>query len=292
MAQLWPQTACNHCGESRAELVAHTGGYHLVKCTQCSLSFIADPPEPEALAAIYQGQANYHSGLQDPASAAFVKMAGLASTHLQFTRKWASSGVLVDVGCSTGMFLDQARRAGFNASGVEFSAASAQFARDHFGLTVLDGDIHAVGADQGPFDIVTMFDVIEHVRDPARDIAAAWQMLKPGGLFIVSTPNIDGLFPQASLPFANMLDYWPHPEPPYHLYQFSVATLSAMLEKGGFECLGTQHAAIELAYTFGTIPMLMRSPKQLAYALAFAPFAVLGPHIGRGDWFYLAARKC
>lgn len=291
MAQPWQKTTCNHCASSDARLLAFVDGYHLVRCGQCSLAYIADPPTPDALAALYQGQGDYHSALLDPQSGTFAHIGKIAQRHLAFTRAWCPAGELIDIGCSTGMFLDAARRAGFSVSGTELSQASARFARDHFGLSVVEGDIHTVSAQQQRYDVVTMFDVIEHVTDPARDMAAAWQMLKPGGMFILSTPNIDGLFPRLSLPFARALGHWPHAEPPWHLYQFSVATLSAMLDKAGFECLGTRHVAIDLDYSFGGLKDLMRSPKRLGYALVFAPLVVIGPHIGQGDWFYLAARK-
>lgn len=291
MTQAWPVAACNHCGSSDARLLARIEDYFLVECSHCALAYIANPPSPDALAAIYQADANYHTALHDPGSAAYARMAQIAREHLAFTRRYASTGRLIDIGCSTGLFLAEAQRAGFDVSGVEFSAASAQFARDTFNVQVVDGDIHAVDAEPESFDQLTMFDVIEHVRDPAGDIAAAYRLLKPGGMFILSTPNIDGLFPRASQPLAGLLGHWPHPEPPWHLYQFSLRTLSAMLEKQGFACLGNQQTCIDLSYTFGTWRDLARSPKRLAYALAFAPVALAGPKLGRGDWFYLAARK-
>lgn len=291
MAQPRPRAACNHCGSRETRLVARIDGYTLERCAACDLAFITDPPSDADLAAMYQASNNYHSTLHDPASDDSARMAEVARAHLRFVERYAKGGMLLDIGCSTGLFLNEARRRGFDGAGVEFSASSAQFARDHFGLSVTDGDIHAVDDAEGALDIVTMFDVIEHVRDPARDIAAAHRLLRPGGLFILSTPNIDGLFPRASEPLARPLGYWPHIEPPWHLYQFSVRTLSAMLEARGFECLGTQHVAIDLGYTFGVPRDLARSPKRLAYALAFAPLAWAGPKIGMGDWFYLAARK-
>ncbi|WP_017670561.1 class I SAM-dependent methyltransferase [Blastomonas sp. AAP53] len=291
MTQLMPHAACNHCGSRDARLAARVDGYTLVRCVACDLAFVADPPSPERLSALYQASNEYHRTLHDPASGDYARMAKVACEHLAFVRRWASGGRLVDVGCSTGLFLNEALRVGFDVSGVEFSATSAQFARDQFGIRVIDGDIHALDPAPESLDILTMFDVIEHVRDPASDIAAAYRMLKPGGLFIVSTPNIDGLFPRASEPLAGLLGHWPHPEPPWHLYQFSVRTLSNMLKKQGFAPLGTQHTAIDLAYSFGTLRDLRRSPKRLAYALAFAPLAWAGPKIGMGDWFYLAARK-
>lgn len=292
MTQPRPDAACNHCGSTGTRPVARVDGYSLVRCAACDLAFIADPPEPAALAAMYQAGNNYHSALHDPASDDFARMTDVARTHLRFVRNYAQHGTLVDIGCSTGLFLNEARRQGFDVAGVEFSGSSASFARDHFHLSVTDGDIHALDYAEGTIDVLTMFDVIEHVRDPARDILAAYRLLKPGGLFILSTPNIDGLFPKASEPLARPLGYWPHPEPPWHLYQFSVRTLSAMLEARGFACLGTHHIAIDLGYTFGTPRDLARSPKRLAYTMAFAPLAWLGPKLGMGDWFYIAARKC
>ncbi len=285
------QPVCNHCGAGAARPVFAKFGYNLVACADCGLAYVANPPDPQELADSYQIDAEYHTQLIDPSTPHFAIMSRVADAHLDFVKRHARGGRLVDIGCSSGHFLDLARKAGFDASGVEFSQGSAQFARDHFGLRVADGDIHALANAHEAYDVITMFDVIEHVPDPARDIAAAWRLLKPGGLFILSTPNIDGLFPRLSLKVAHALDYWPHPEPPHHLYQFSVRTLSAMLEKPGFSIAGERQINIELAYSFGTFPKLLTMPKRLIYALLFAPVAKLGPLIGQGDWFYIAARK-
>jgi 2-polyprenyl-3-methyl-5-hydroxy-6-metoxy-1,4-benzoquinol methylase len=156
---------------------------------------------------------------------------------------------------------------------------------------VAEGTIHDAPQPAGSLDVLTMFDVIEHVPDPLGDLRKAFDLLAPGGLVVLSTPNIDGLFPRLSLPLAKKLDYWPHPEPPYHLYQFSARTLAAMLEKAGFEIAATRHFAIDLAYTFGQPATLLRSPKRLAYASLFAPMAAAGPWLGQGDWIYMTARK-
>jgi 2-polyprenyl-3-methyl-5-hydroxy-6-metoxy-1,4-benzoquinol methylase len=266
-------------------------GYELVECTGCGLAYIANQPTAAQLTAIYSASADYHAGLQQPGSKLWERMAGIARNHMSFVRSFASGGNLLDVGCSTGQFLALARGKGFGVAGVEFSESSAEFARGHFGLSVEQGSIHASQQPAASFDLVTMFDVIEHVPDPASDIAATFRLLKPGGWFVLSTPNIDGLFPRLSYKLAHKLDYWPHPEPPHHLYQFSVRTLSAMLAKAGFVPGPVRHSNIDLAYTFGTPATLARMPKRLAYALALAPLVKLGPLIGQGDWFYLAAKK-
>ena len=64
-----------------------------------------------------------------------------------------------------------------------------------------------------------------------------------------------------------------------------------MLAKTGFKVEGERQINIDLAYSFGTLATLAKMPKRLAYAALFAPIAKLGPWIGQGDWFYLAARK-
>lgn len=282
---------CNHCQSTAFTPIFMLKGYELVRCGDCALAYVINPPSAEELKRIYSATSNYHVQLHDPASDTWRSFEALAQTHMAFVRQQIGGGRVLDVGCSTGHFLAAARTHGFEVEGAEFSADSARVAREHFGLTITDGSVHQVGAAPGSFDLVTMFDVIEHVPDPTADIAAVWRLLKPGGWFVLSTPNIDGLFPRLSLPLARALNHWPHPEPPHHLYQFSVRTLAAMLEKAGFLPGAVSHTHIPLSYTFGSPAVLARSPKRAAYAALFAPLALAGPWIGQGDWFYIAARK-
>ena len=284
-------SGCNLCGETTSRPIFSVKGYDLVECTGCGLAYIANQPDDAELARIYSGGEGYHAALKDPASPQWAAIRRTAAAHMKFMRKVPGGGRLVDVGCSTGQFLNMARQAGYAVSGIEFSADSRSFAQDHFSLAVESGSINDTALAPASLDLVTMFDVIEHVRDPLADMAAAYRLLKPGGWFVLSTPNIDGLFPRLSRPLANKLDYWPHPEPPYHLYQYSVRTLATSLEKAGFRPGPVAHRRIPLDYTFGTPATLLRSPKRAAYAAAFAPAALLGPWIGQGDWFYLAAQK-
>ncbi|MDE2403418.1 MAG: class I SAM-dependent methyltransferase [Sphingomonadales bacterium] len=284
--------ACNSCGGASFAPVFSARGFDLVQCLACDLAQIANPLGGTALAALYgDGGGDYHAELRDRASAASRRMARIAAAHLDFVGSVARAGRLLDLGCSTGLFLERAAAMGFAASGIEFSAASARFAAGRTGLPVMTGTIHDCDEPDASFDVITAFDVIEHVPDPGADLRRAWDLLKPGGWLVLSTPNIDGLFPRASRPLAGLLGYWPHPEPPYHLFQFSVATLTELLARCGFEPGHVRHRAIDLRYTFGQPAELLRMPKRLVYALAFAPLAALGPLLGMGDWFYIAARK-
>ena len=285
---------CNLCGGSGQRRLFTKFAYELVECRDCGLTYVANPPDIEALQRTYSVEADYHRALLDPSSAATRRQTAIARRHAAILRQTIRDGRnlrLLDIGCSSGFFLNEAREAGFAVEGVELSPDTADFARSHFGLTVHTGTL-----DSGPFapksfDVVTLFDVIEHVPDPLRELAGIRQLLKPGGVILQATPNIDGLFPRLSLKLANRLDYWPHPEPPHHLFQFSTRTLGEMLEKAGFEPLRTWQTRIDLAYSFGTPGSWKASPKLLAYAALFAPTALIGPWIGKGDNLYIAAKK-
>jgi 2-polyprenyl-3-methyl-5-hydroxy-6-metoxy-1,4-benzoquinol methylase len=283
---------CTACNCTKSTLLYTMKGFDLVKCEDCGLAYVINPPDEAYLNSLYSAEnGNYHTQLFDEDSKEAQRMARVADVHMRFVEKVAQRGRLVDIGCSTGSFLERADQAGFSASGVEYSRDSARVAALRTGLNIETGGIHQCRLSEGSIDVLTMFDVIEHVPDPAEDLARAFALLRPGGWLVLSTPNIDGLFPRASQPLAKVLNYWPHPEAPYHLFQFSVATLGALVSAAGFVPGPVEHHAIDLSYSFGTLRTLLKSPRRLVYAAAFAPLAKLGPLVQQGDWFYLAARK-
>jgi SAM-dependent methyltransferase len=98
-------------------------------------------------------------------------------------------GRILDVGCGTGLFLSVARRRGWTSAGVDGSLEATRFAREHFGLDVETGEFATAFASGRQFEAVTMWDVIEHSRDPIGLLRAARGCLAPGGVLGLSTPN-------------------------------------------------------------------------------------------------------
>ncbi len=283
---------CNCCGSDRAGPLFTKNGYRLVRCEDCNLAYIANPPDEAAIAALYTARSDYHTRLLDPASDEFSRMARIARQHIAMLRKFSSDLAgkrVLDIGCSSGLFLAEAKRAGMETHGAELSPETALFAAEHFGLEVHPGDWREAGYAPGSFDVITLFDVIEHLPDPMAELRAIRPLLRPGGLLLQSTPDIDGLFPRLSYKLAHRLDYWPDPEPPYHLFQFSQATLSEMLERAGYRAGDARHVSMPLGYSFGTPESWKISPKLVPYAALFAPVALLGEWLGQGDWLYLGA---
>jgi SAM-dependent methyltransferase len=95
--------------------------------------------------------------------------------------------LVLDVGCGVGLLLDEARR-GSRTQGVELSDWGVRRAR-HLGLDVFQCDLEEAGFDPGSFDAVFMIDVLEHLADPVRTLVKVSQVLRPGGVFCLVTPD-------------------------------------------------------------------------------------------------------
>jgi len=138
----------------------------------------------------------------------------------------APPGKLVDVGAYTGVFVEIAAQHGWDAYGVEPSQWAVAQARDR-GLHMIEGTLASPELTDATFDVVTMWDVIEHVTDPFGELTQADRLLKPGGLLVVHTMDIDSGFARL------MGGRWPWLME-MHIYYFSRRTLKHMLEKAGF----------------------------------------------------------
>jgi len=134
---------------------------------------------------------------------------------------------LLDVGCNTGAFLQQAKRYTSNIFGLEPSTEAAQHCVRK-GLTVQNAIIRDIGFSDEKFDVITMWDVIEHLFDPVGDLKILHKKLKPGGVLVVLTHNIDSLFSKVTGKSYPMLMY-------QHLFHFSRKTLKRLLRQAGFE---------------------------------------------------------
>ena len=138
----------------------------------------------------------------------------------------APPGKLLDVGAYTGVFVEIAAQHGWEAAGVEPSRWAVEQAREH-GLHMIEGTLATSGLADGALDVVTMWDVIEHVADPLGEMRQAQRLLKTGGLLVVHTMDIDSLFARV------MGGRWPWLME-MHIYYFTRRTLKAMLEQAGF----------------------------------------------------------
>ena len=134
---------------------------------------------------------------------------------------------LLDIGAGNGDFLELARSAGWKVQGVEPDAKAAAVCRARK-LDVRIGGIEQLAEERECFDYITISHVIEHVHDPRRLLASAFDLLKPGGCLFIDTPNID------AFGHTRYGDAWPGLDPPRHLVLFNWRSLEYILHNTGF----------------------------------------------------------
>lgn len=140
----------------------------------------------------------------------------------------ASSGRLLDIGCSNGSFVRAASRVGWEACGLELESDSFELARSQ-GVTVYNSELSELDFPENSFSAVTMWQVIEHVHSPASLITEIARILKPGGVLAVSTPNIK------SLGWRLLREDWGAVEPQVHLHLFQPSGLARLMNDCGLK---------------------------------------------------------
>jgi 2-polyprenyl-3-methyl-5-hydroxy-6-metoxy-1,4-benzoquinol methylase len=275
---------CPICdGTSDDQIFFRKDEYELVRCRSCQLVRVANQPNSRELEHFYSFEAGY--GVEMPqgiGSQAWLR--SLAAYHVSIVAAHCT-GRLLDVGCGAGYFVAEARKAGWDAEGIDLNADVVKIAQERDGLPVQPGRIEELDLPPESFDAVTLWDSLEHMEDPRVTLVAARRILRAGGLLAVSTPNIDGLYPRLSYPVGRATGYWTHPEPPAHLFQFSTSTLTRLLGRTGFEVDRVVHDRSPLKYTLapGGLRLLARHPGRILYAVAFLPTVLLGPRVHLGD---------
>jgi SAM-dependent methyltransferase len=222
-----PRTGCPVCGEAGREPLFVKDGWPIARCSGCSLVYVDAAVDRETLDAIYGP--DYYQG------DVFADYLGeheirLESGHARARRLAAQvpGGRLLDLGCAAGFFLHAASER-YDVTGVEVSAFAAEHARKEFGLRVFTGEIFDAPLEDDEFDVVTMWDVVEHLSDPAEVLREVARVTRPGGLLVLTTGDVEG--PLA----ARDLERWDLMCPPAHLLFFSPRTIELLLSRSGFE---------------------------------------------------------
>lgn len=156
-----------------------------------------------------------------------------------FKSEFPHGGRLLDVGCATGVFLDMMKKEEWDVEGVEISEELALYANKSFSVKVHIKDLTREEFDCEPFDVITLFDVIEHIPDPNQMINACKNLLTNDGMLLLRTPTEDSLLRDIAKIFyflsAKKIDspmLWFYSFE--HLHSFSFNTLNALLKKHGF----------------------------------------------------------
>lgn len=193
---------------------------------------------------------------------------------------------LLDVGAYTGVFVEVAKDAGWKAEGIEPSAWAAKVAREN-GQLVHQGTLDTPELQGRSFDVITMWDVIEHLDDPSAEVGKILKLLEPGGIFAVHTMDIDS-------PIARVMGpRWPWLMD-MHVHYFSRRTMALLLEQNGFENIwvGAQGRYLSLGYLATRVAGISRPLGRLLKGMIqrIGVAEVMVP-VNLGDLFTVYARR-
>lgn len=202
--------------------------YALVRCPVCSLVWLSNPPRADEMHQHYT--AEYHR---------LISAAGETSPwRWQSSRKvlthYKETGTLLDLGCSSGSFLGALKSDPLKLYGIGMSADCAKRAEAKSGAQVFVGGILEAPFPPESFDVITCFDVLEHLYEPRRVMARVAEWLKPGGIFYVLVPNVNSA--EARI-FGR---YWHGLELPRHLFHYSPESLTFLAQSAGLREVSLQ----------------------------------------------------
>ncbi|HZQ18239.1 MAG TPA: class I SAM-dependent methyltransferase [Terriglobales bacterium] len=202
--------------------------YTLVRCQACSLVWLSDPPRASEM----------HQHYTDAYDSLISDAGRNAAAHWGFRKeaiaRHKQSGALLDLGCSSGSFLQFMQSESWKLYGIEMSSQTARIAEECSTAEVFVGNIVDAPFAPASFDVITCFDVLEHLYEPRRVMEKVGQWLKPGGIFYVLVPNVDSAEARV---FGT---YWHGLELPRHLFHYSPASLKFLAELAGLREVSLQ----------------------------------------------------
>lgn len=239
---------CDLCGNDEARLVYRVrdtnygtpGLFQIVQCCKCQLAYLNPRP------AEYERPATYPEDWYDPFSS--IRNPSQTTPHpLQRQRgRWLTKAIglgrILDVGCADGLFLKAMQELGWKCVGLEPNQRVAEFARIYLRLDVRQGDIFTSN-EFGSFDLITLWDVLEHTPSPKAVLSHASKLLASRGIIALSLPN------WSSLERLLFRERWIAIDAPRHFYHFTPETISHLLRECGFKIkiLQTRAPVLSLA---------------------------------------------
>lgn len=249
---------CNFCGSNDGhnylKVSDHRldipGEWDLFKCNNCGLIYLWPQPDWDELILHYPEQ--YHGYLSSKSTIlnAFRRY-GLKKRIKSILEFKNSIGVILDIGCASGEFLEEFRNStGWQVTGLEVVENAIKSAKDK-SIPVITEELLNANLDENTFDVVTLWDVLEHLADPSAVLIECHRILKKEGLLVIKTPDPSGI--EASI----FKEYWVGYEAPQHLFNFPRKVLVDYLYKIGFRVERISQTGSDFAAPFLSISFFL-----------------------------------
>jgi 2-polyprenyl-3-methyl-5-hydroxy-6-metoxy-1,4-benzoquinol methylase len=138
------------------------------------------------------------------------------------------TGKILDIGCGTGLFLIEAKKRGWEVYGTEYTDTAINICKLS-AINMQQGKLDPAWYQENMFDVITSFEVIEHINNPKEDIENIKKILRPNGLFYFTTPNFNAVERYLLKGSYNIIEY------PEHLSYYTKKTVHYLLTNAGFK---------------------------------------------------------
>lgn len=215
------------------------GDYELRRCLDCEFVFVNPRPADAVLSGLYDEGFYFSTGWP------FRRLAEWILFEIQRTRqrrveRFVPGGCLLDIGSGDGRFVRHMAAAGWDATGLDFSPAAHSIASSGLnGGRFLQGSLFDHEFAPGSLDVVTLWQVLEHVSEPREFLERCHHLMRPGGFFVAAVPNIEGLSAKLTG------ERWWGLDVPRHLAHYSPRTLGRALEQAGFRVVRLNHLSLQ-----------------------------------------------
>ena len=282
-------TGCRLCGHPTPRMVPTVRGVRLERCEQCDFLQVRDQPSPDALLELYGPAYFQHGKYRDE-----FALARENARRLQLLQSvgLASGSRILDAGCASGEFLAAASPR-YEVWGVDVAESAVAEARRRCPAAahrITSGFLEQQTFEPESFDSVVLWDVIEHVWDPVSVSKTVARWLKPGGVLVMSTPNVGSLTARV------LGSRWAFLTVPEHLGLFSQQSMTLLVnERLGFRLRhwSSRGKWANVGFVFykarRVAPRLV--PEVLVRGLQRTPWSTLSMYVPTGDIQYVAAEK-
>lgn len=225
-------TFCPICSSRRIAVELHKFDMTMLRCRECGAVFTSPQPPTVQVLSRYVEQWFEREYLPsyniDPQNPSLEHLAPRFAPEFALIERFRQNGRVLDVGAGAGLFLFHAREHGWQPHGVEISGYGPAYAKRHFDLDIIQGDLlHAQFPDQH-FDVVMLQDTIEHVPDPLALVREIHRILRNGGAIVLSTPNYQSLSRRV------FRQHWALISPAEHLFLFTMRSILQLFQRSGF----------------------------------------------------------
>jgi len=220
------KNSCPICHSDSYKNHLEHGEVNYIRCKVCDMVYLKDMPSNETLARFYSKDF-FNSQTDDfIKNSTQIRKERLASIEALIPGK----GRLLDIGCGQGYFLKEAKDKGWDAYGLDISDYAARHSKKVAGVDIFLGHIHDARYEDSFFDVVTLWDVLEHTKDHIKILNEVRRVLKKGGIVVASTPNagsMDAICHKYKWPYFDFEKYG-------HILQFTPKTLKRSFKKCEF----------------------------------------------------------